>query len=414
MNSNHALIGNGRLPFEVLVQVFEYYSEQETPFRPQETLLLVCKAWTVAANGHPSLWTNYRINLSSTKTMMRWLHLTPYRLRRSGPQMLLQIDIRHTGGPSQQAFQEVVHSRLVEKHQVDIKTTVIRLLGILAGENGAHCARWKSLRILLDSPLIVFRGKPDGTHELSSLNYPMPLLTSLHLKLRSGHAAKSLPLFPELPSINSITLENSFLQNYPDMRSAKEVSMRGGYSVEDGVRYGLINAPNVEYLHFLYDGYVFCHPQEYPKLRVLSLEGRCMTRNLEQAQMPQLTTIILVFHRAGLVQEVSALPVINHIHTLYLIGSDDYAPRGEGLEAIPGILRACTSLQLLYINDYALSFLLEDWPAWRHLFMTGYSARVILKISKEVERPLSVECATTVKDLRRVASCYRLTLPDPL
>ncbi|KAG8767350.1 hypothetical protein FRC16_007410, partial [Serendipita sp. 398] len=355
------------------------------------------------------------IELSTKKVMEYWIRVIPLRLLRSGQRTSLYIDIRDTAEEMDNDRPAPTDMDTNEVQWLSVKQAIVRILDILAGENGCLCARWKSLRILLNAPFVVFKMHPGGIHELSSLTHPMPSLALLHLKLRSAHSFSPPPLFPDLPSINSITLENSFMHNYPDMSHARAVSMRGGYCVEDGVRYGLIKAQYVQHLHFLYDGYVFCHPREYPVLRTLSLEGPCMTRNLEQVSMPQLETITLFFHRIFLIREIAGLSAISHIRVLHLMGHDvTLFIRSEGIEAVSKTLRACRKLQTLYVNDLILSLLLEDWSTWGHLLQEASHVRVILRTHWGRDRPLVVENADTVKDLQRVARFYRVRLPDAL
>ncbi|KAG8754521.1 hypothetical protein FRC14_004996 [Serendipita sp. 396] len=384
MNSNHVLIGNGRLPFEVLAQVFNYYLEHETAAQPLETLLLVCKAWNEAACGRPSLWATYKIRLEEERTKKRWLYRLPLRLRRSGSHTPLHIDIASPENPPDLPFHNSVSINDNMQRSID-SYYALELLNILAGNNGSLCARWKSLRLLLAFRLRIESGKEDT---ILPLTYSMPALKSLHLSLYCRYSElvpqfKRRELFPELPFLEFITLEPFHLENYPDMSHARNITFHSGWALEGRrPQKGLYNAPYVEVLSIFFSDFFFALPEVYPLLRKLFLTGPKLFSRLLGVSMPRLEELIIQYSHHVVLEQAANLRDIDRIHTIRLNAAPNLQlayDRQIASRAIGALLTVCTGLQTLKADDHVLSLLLKDWKQYLqptsplHVFLTKAS-----------------------------------------
>ncbi|KAG9058098.1 hypothetical protein FS842_001679 [Serendipita sp. 407] len=410
MDSNHDRTGNSRLPFEVLSHVFGYYLKEESSLHPLETLLLICKDWQEAALGTRSLWATYRITLGDERATERWVSRLPVRMQRAGRLTLFHIDIRHVDHSSGR-FGE---STRLDRHQLDASWNTPRLLEILAGKDGSLCCRWKELRITIDSPSVIFGSFNSIKYQLAPLTYPMPSLTSLHLKIRT---MSGVPLFPQLPSLQSVILEDCFLIRYPDMSNAREIYLDNvSCGIDHEAHHVLWNAFNLQYLHINNNNHSTIYCSEYPTLRTLSLQGEDIPRSLQRAAMPELETLIIEFSRIELIAGVADLPAIGQIHTLHLTGYDEtLLHREDGLRAIWRILNMCSGLETLYVNEFVLSFIFEDWSIWGHLFAEqGSTIKIFLQRKRMKDIQLVLGDRITSKALQLVTYRYNVPLPEPL
>ncbi|KAG8805450.1 hypothetical protein FRC17_005505, partial [Serendipita sp. 399] len=330
MNSNHDLIGNGRLPFELLGHAFRYYLEGESPLYPLETLLLVCKAWNEAALGHHSLWATYRINLGDEKYTNLWLRRLPIRLHRAGAWTPFHIDIYFVD-LSTRRYGGFGYAR----DRIDVaRSNTPPLLLLLAGESGVLCARWKSLRLIIDSDSIQFTA-----HELAALTYPMPSLTSLHLRIHA--IASDQKLFPELPSVRTLFLRDCNMACLPDMSNAREIYLDNVLCANNNqARYGLRNAPHVQYLHINGNGSSIAHSRVCPNLRTLYLECGNVAPSLQQATMPRLENLFIDFSHVRVLEKVSEFQAIAQLRTIRLTGGDEARCNPQsGVRAISPLLQ---------------------------------------------------------------------------
>ncbi|KAG8753760.1 hypothetical protein FRC14_005754 [Serendipita sp. 396] len=407
MNSNHVLIGNGRLPYEVLIQVFDYYLEHETALYPIETLLLVCKAWSEAASGRPSLWATYRIKVGDETITKLWVHRLPLRLRQSGSHIPLYIDI--TSPPNNLPDNDSWFSSPIFTGAVIIRNAdylhTLKLLEILAGKDGRLCSRWKSLRLLLASALRI----EDGAEELIyPLTYPMPALQSLHLTLRCRYSGsvplnKRRVLFPELPSLESITLATFHMENYPDMSHARRITFHRGYALEGGIRRrGLFNAPNVEILSIFHDGFGFNLPDVYPTLRKLILTGPKLGFGLETVSMPCLEELIIQYSKHMVLEEAANLQDIGRIHTIHLTAAPPIQPthdRRPESRAIGALLGVCQDLRTLKADEYVLSLILKDW---KHYLQPTSPLRVVFAKNSGEDREIDIGDVSPTLEWNRI------------
>ncbi|KAG8832893.1 hypothetical protein FRC17_000387 [Serendipita sp. 399] len=345
------MAGDGRLPFDVLGQVFTYYLEKETPLRPFETLLLVCKAWRVAALGHPSLWGRYKIILGNdtlTKLQIRYLRA---RLTRIGPKTPLHIDVRYT----QKSRNELTC--------LSMKSHILPLLKILAGSDGVLCLRWKSLRLTVELHQSTLPGSHLSAHLFAPLTYPMPSLTWLHLSLR---ILGEMPLFPHLPSMRSMILRRCRLQKLPDMRYATDIALDNVECLSNNTLDGVIDAPNAQYLCMTANNHTLHPSREYPALQTLYICGIRRVFSWDDLHVPRLENLILHSETIDLVQSLSYAPFLKRIRTLQLLrdGQVFSFETPHYIGPTLDLLRACTGLRMFIVDIFGLLFLLEIWSVW--------------------------------------------------
>ncbi|KAG8775223.1 hypothetical protein FS842_008779 [Serendipita sp. 407] len=407
MTSNHILIGNGRLPFDVLIHVFDYYSEHETTVQPLETLLLVCKAWNKAACERPSLWTTYKIRLGDKKTTKRWLSRIHLRLERSGSHTPLHIDI--TSPPDKLLVKDSWFLGLSDM-KTNIRGSVdsysaLKLLEILAGKGGSLCSRWESLRLLLAPGFRIGMGEE---RIILPLTYPMPALKLLHLSLRCQYSEWVSPsmkrvLFPELPSLDSIILGHFYLENYPDMSHAREITLHKGRSLRGRApQNGLCNAPNVEALSIFFSPFFLDLHNIYPTLRRLILTGPKLHYGLWAISMPRLEELSLRYFTHEILGQAANLKNIDQVHTIHVTGPARAQLLNERFNssiAIGRLLGACKGLQTLKADEYILSLLFGDW---RDYLQPTSSLRIFLVKGSGEDSEVNLSDLNSTPEWKRV------------
>ncbi|KAG8851262.1 hypothetical protein FRC20_001793 [Serendipita sp. 405] len=375
-----------RLSFDVIVQVFQYYQLEESPPYPVETLLLVCKTWNKIASNYPPIWSRYDIGLYSKGYFTLWLRRLPLRLSRSGPKTPLHIKIKIAITP----------------------TLAISLLNILAGENGALCAKWNSLQFCYHSTTPFCFSVENEEHPLKVFTYPMPLLTSLEISSVSMSAG--VVIFPYLPSLKSVRISDSHICNYPDMSRAKEIELSNVHCWDD--LHGPIRIPEVQDLRLSGTIPSLPHARGYKNLRTLILQKHDQTSSLKDVSMPNLTSLSIEAKGIAGFCPLMDFPAITGIHTLYLKAFLPHKmDRKEMYRIISHLLHACVRLRELWVTEYILSILLENWHSCGHLFKAESAIRVILNIWTVEEKLILGEGATNAV-LKKVAMAYRLQIPN--
>ncbi|KAG8818807.1 hypothetical protein FRC17_010699 [Serendipita sp. 399] len=340
----------------------------------------------------------YRILLGDESVGRRWIHRLPLRLGRSGSQapLHIEIDVPFRYGPRKDNKDEQQDSKINSNSHTrgaelnDITT----LLTLLSGKDGILCSRWHSLRLAVNSDFKL------GYAALLPLTYPMSSLTTLHLKLRCDRhpGSERKELFPNLPSLESVILEGIFMHNYPDMSNAREISMRGGYCLSGIVpQHGLFNAPKLERLSLINDGFVFSFPPVYSDLRTLSVRGSLLTDGLLAVSMPLLEHLSVDFHSYSILEQIARLRDIGRIRTLHLIGGattrSDPLRRSES-QLVHSILQQCKGLNTLKVDEYVLSLLFEDWASYLEptnpvLVFLAMNSGELMRISLDNPRSIS-------------------------
>jgi hypothetical protein len=85
--------GNDRLPYDLLVNVYDNYTQWDGIEEPLERLLLICRTWSTAAYEHKLLWTSFDIGSEDfgLKIARFWSSRVSKRIKRSGDEALLDL-----------------------------------------------------------------------------------------------------------------------------------------------------------------------------------------------------------------------------------------------------------------------------------------------------------------------------------
>ncbi|PVG00021.1 hypothetical protein CPB86DRAFT_257270 [Serendipita vermifera] len=127
---------NEKLPYDILVQIFDIYAQWDGIENPLEKLLCICRSWSNVAYEHKSLWTTLRIRVRAVEDARFWLPLVSRRIEHSGDSLLninITIDKLKLYGPS-------------IRKELDKKVTSI--CKSIIGPEGCLVKWWKQLRLV--------------------------------------------------------------------------------------------------------------------------------------------------------------------------------------------------------------------------------------------------------------------------
>ena len=300
---------NEKLPFDILGLVFTHYAQEETIWRPLETLLLVCRSWSLAALGHRALWSNFRIYLGHDETSITWNARLPLRLDRCESECLLDIDIRNILDlPNEEDAPEETQSDesyvpwtcdpTVRQMDPDAECVCFGVarecaestLHTLAGLHGSLSARWRTLRLHLGQ-----RGLRVGSKLLAdALSHPTPNLTDLQFdQVCVGTESSGIDILPHATRVSRLIFLDCSFPSFPIFPGVVEASIGGNYihPLDDGTPV-LRTATQIQDLRLLIStNSMIALPPAMHQLRTLSIEGTMFPPDLEVAEMPRLESI---------------------------------------------------------------------------------------------------------------------------
>jgi hypothetical protein len=207
VSSAHAKSNNERLPFEVLGLIFHQYSlESACPkLLKLETVLLVCKAWTLAALGHKTLWSRFAISIKNSESLRYWHQRVPLWVSRSSTTCLFDIEIiLNPDHPSCRP----------EHFSSEEQLLLASIVSDLTGLDGEIARRWRTLRAIGVHDIY------DCTCFVPLLSFPTPNLIDLDIKrIRSLDGS-----FPETPILKKVHIEHSGW-NYPNLENVTDLTI---------------------------------------------------------------------------------------------------------------------------------------------------------------------------------------------
>jgi hypothetical protein len=288
LGANRIIKMNNRLPADVLCEIFDYYSEEETEIYPLETLLQVCKSWSEAAVNCRRLWTRLKISLVDEWHVKRWLVRLPRRLERAGDYMPLEITLSQWVGWPQSYFVDRHICEGCDPKNRDVhRCPTERLLKILTGVDGELCKRWKSLAIHSITDL----------HILSHLSYPTPILTALRYERVETDTRP--PHLPSLPSLRTLHIIKCLFLDLPKLDSIRELVLDSGRYLPAKTPgfLDLHTATNLERLTIkatpTEDIAEYRFPDRLPNLEFLAFDGIEVPANMRTFQAPNLRCLSL-------------------------------------------------------------------------------------------------------------------------
>ncbi|KIM26817.1 hypothetical protein M408DRAFT_178000 [Serendipita vermifera MAFF 305830] len=294
---------NGKLPLDVLTEIFPHYAAEETPQHPTETLLPICKSWHVAALAKHSIWGQFAIQIGHGSDTEMILRRTETRLKRSGDVSPMDIKLRNIVDidPNAPKIMEVF-----EDHQprptpaakcptmVDKKSRwkksctcersayecVENILILLAGLDGRHCARWRSLILSPRTSQQHVRsdiGIVGDGRIAQMLLYPMPRLISLSMHTFMDKFSSGEQIFPHVPSLTHVVLSDCMISKIPNAKnlvllgiSFKSLIISGAWYKEQVWRTSM---PRLKVLKLNCPRFPLSCPENFPQLRTLELRG---------------------------------------------------------------------------------------------------------------------------------------------
>ncbi|KIM26809.1 hypothetical protein M408DRAFT_312158 [Serendipita vermifera MAFF 305830] len=319
-------IGNDKLPFDVLTEIFPYYATEEVPTYPIETLLLVCKSWHVAALADCSLWGHHRIHIEHRSDTGMLLRRAERRLERSKGLGLMDIELRNVVDANAPKFTEDFEDRILDiKPTVNcpkrltwfnkrmIKTmscacefnayeSVVSLLTFLAGPGGKYCRRWRSL-VLVPSSLHYLNDEDfmqDREGRIGRvLRYPMPKLISVSIHYFRDVHKPEFPLLAHAQSLTHLALNNCMVYTLPNAENLEffGISLDHHLITKHWVKKEVwrTSMPRLKVLKVNSRDISLPCPESYPELRTLNLRGVMFPMDKEHTNdsLPHLTHLSL-------------------------------------------------------------------------------------------------------------------------
>jgi hypothetical protein len=342
--------GNDRLSFDILGVVFHYYSAQESPYHPLETLLRVCHSWREAALGHRSIWG--RINMvlwQDTPLQFYKFHILS-RLARSGPFILLDIRIEMmlNHRPCNRCK---LATSYPDPHICQL-SNLADILNLLAGPDGDRCKQWRTFYLQLDQETALF--EEEEMSYIKGLTYPMPALEELYL----GEFEAYGQVFPSCPRLEIIRFDNVSLSTPMDIGNARHIA----YAPRtNDIALGMPTAINLSAVRRLEtfrlsiqsDTGPLSLPESFPFLTSLTVEGFLPSSFL----CPAMASVT------------------------YLDISDITGTEEDIVTTLSGI--NFSQLQVLEIQSYPRSFMTSVWP-YEYLLMllTHLNNDILLKVNR--------------------------------
>lgn len=225
-----AMALNDRLPFDVLVQIFEEFAEIEDPKSPLECILEVCRFWRDSALDHRSIWTTFRIHITNRSEAEYWKKSFPKRVDRFGsPDALLDISIELVNRPVEKLVRPcgTIHVGAGGSTYMEA-CHALTILKVVAGKHGTRAVRWRSLSLN-----ILHLGRL-GDQDLQVLDYFLeartPNLESLKLYGVVTPFAYHKRVFPYGPRLRRAEFHSCEMSYYPDTSSLASLTW---YSIQD-------------------------------------------------------------------------------------------------------------------------------------------------------------------------------------
>jgi F-box-like len=405
---------NERLPFDVLGHIFSYYAIEEMIHYPLETLLLVCKAWSHAAIGHRTLWSNLRIYLEHVPASAIWNARLPLRLARCGPDIPLDVDLRDfldVMGPSEMDPEfEIQHlvpaftcaeaayyaGQVGCSCHIAVRACINRSLRALVGDNGEICARWRSLTLYFGEG-----GYVDGSNALSCAT---PILQHLELgRVWVDEESATTHLFPDVRKLKRLSLFDCRIPSLPNCDNLLDASLEWDEPLRRYPDLSALRGANqlqVLSLRSTFNAAVPL-PAQLHNLRVLKIDGQAEINNsgLLTCQMPQLSHLSLDDQDTNLLKRVllcEGLPVekLTQVTLTWMM----HIPHAEYeltavMETLQVFMTRARGLKRLEVDGEFVSFVIKVlWNSRRHqldhnlvlasdsaepLFDTGYLTMIL-------------------------------------
>ena len=412
---------NRRFCWDILRIIFDYYQPYETFDYPLETFLLVCKDWHAAALSHRRLWSQFQLHIEHEDTHSLVIKRTALRLKRSGTAPidieilnLLAIEASHVvfeagyneelpPDPSLCPFSDDEVDIVACKGNGYARTCfcltsayscACQLLLLLAGSEGEHCKRWRTLTFY-PSDGYEIRGVEEEAWIAQALRHPTPILESLTLQHISVTGLDT-SFLPHTPSLLQLALDSC---DIPSLHGTQNLRFAGISWELDNWRPGfqkqahLQDARELEVLRIsLPGGFNLTLPRALPRLRELWLMGHELPYSIHQMEVEGLRQLTIGIDGVSLITELaeSVNQAFWHVNKLTLWNHRLYERDHPAFKsAMSELLKQLDSLDVLRGDTNMLGFIIklmwEQLPADHNVTYLG-SSRIFAEREIELHR----------------------------
>jgi hypothetical protein len=324
---------NYRLPFDILVQIFEQFAEIEDAASPLERILEVCHFWRDTALDHRTLWTTFRMKLTYHWQVDYWRKRFPQRADRFGPNALLDISIELVNTPAKNL---VLRCGTYQVSGGPAYTSARHALGILkvvGGRRGVKAVRWRSLSL----NVLHLAGLMDQDLELLDrfLQARTPNLESVEIYGVVTPYRDHKRIFPYAPRLRRAVFHSCELSHYPDTSTLTSLTW---YSIQDISPYSKRNGPalhalssaqKITYLEIGLDWTYWDTSMVFQRVKTLKMPATVYPDFVAMIQVPSLRHLAIGLDTAAkftYVKGCRGIP-ISQVETLEI----SYVPRDAGL-----------------------------------------------------------------------------------
>lgn len=350
------------LPFDILVQIFEFIRDTESVDHPLERILAVCHFWHNVALEHRPLWTTFKARIHSHEDVGLWRKRFKHRSDRCGTTALLDITLelnnrkgKYPISPSG-VYDTNFHSPVIE----EMAYVPLRVLKLFAGKHGSKATRWRHLT--LD-----FLRLTDGSHQRdllidSFLQHRTPNLETLRLYGVNTQFALHKMIFPHAPRLRSATFHSCHLSNYPDTSNLASLTWYGSQSNFESensrIVRPIVTAYNITSLEIGFDWVDWNTPLVFPSVHTLRMPTAIHVRLIGMLRVPSLRRLGLGLDEAGnfaLITECKGIPCkqVEILEIFYALGSEHAVDRSHSVivEKMKILIAHMVSLRTIVWED---------------------------------------------------------------
>jgi hypothetical protein len=312
---------NRRLCGDILRIIFDYLAPYETLDYPLENILHVCTSWRDAALSHGRLWSRFQFHVEHEDTHAEQLERASRRLEWSATAPL-EIEILNwlANDVSVFKFEAGYNENLPVPPECcydydpgpgrpcpcyeQAYESACDLLVLLAGHEGEHCKRWKTLMFY---PCHDGDFNHHGALITQALSHPTPLLESLtlqHVHI-NGTTASFLPYTPSLVQLALDSCNVPFLRGTKNLRFAAISWELDRWKPKYERNADLREATELEVLRLgLPSDFKVALPCNLPKLRELWLSGNELPHSVSTMKMDSLRHLYIGVDNLSLIEQL--------------------------------------------------------------------------------------------------------------
>ncbi|KIM30080.1 hypothetical protein M408DRAFT_22496 [Serendipita vermifera MAFF 305830] len=247
---------------------------------------------------------------------------------------------------------------------VEMPDFIERIIKFFIGPDGTRSARWRHFEVDLG-------GCIDDTRSnraiAVALSQPTPMLETLVLKnVRMGMECAGLRLFPDIKSMNSITILDSRLTVFPNFVKVQKATL--GWEFGDASNQGLDIRPSAARLRYLRMSVnqmaTIILPPILPALTHLHLSGDDVSLSLYECDMPRLAALTVDIGNNDLIDlftdcESLHAEKLRTVTVRWYQSRAGYWLKARLLESLPRLLSQFPNIDTIRMNRWILDLLLK-------------------------------------------------------